>query len=74
MFDQTLKDIEKIFRDVGSYDMSYDEFKQLCRKAWEDDYNYLCIGNSKKRDRGRCCVCNESKNTYTECIPEMIPS
>ena len=32
-FIETLKDIENIFRDVGGYDMSYDEFEQLCRKA-----------------------------------------
>ena len=33
--------------------MSYDEFKQLCRKSWEDDYNYRCIDRSKKRDQGK---------------------
>ena len=24
----------------------------------------------KKRDQGRYCICNESKNNYLECIPE----
>ena len=43
LFNQTLKDIEHIYRDVAGYDMSYDEFKELCRKSWEEDYNYLCI-------------------------------
>ena len=32
LFNQFLKDIENIYRDVGGYDMSYDELKELCRK------------------------------------------
>ena len=28
LFNQTLKDIEHIYRDVGGYDMNYDEFKE----------------------------------------------
>ena len=73
LFNQTLKDIEHIYRDVSGYDMSYDEFKELCRKSWEDDYNYLCIDRSKKRDRGRYCICNESRNTYLEATPQTKP-
>ena len=59
LFNQTLKDIEHIYRDVAGYDMKYDEFKDLCRKSWEEDYNYLCSDRSKKRDQGRYCICNE---------------
>ena len=33
--------------------MSYDEFKEICRKAWEEDCIYLCIDDSKKGDQGR---------------------
>ena len=61
MFNQTLKDIEHIYRDVAGYDMNYDEFKVLCRKSWEEDYNYLYIDRSKKRDQGKYCICKESK-------------
>ena len=32
LFNQTLKDIEHIYRDVAGYDMNYDEFKDLCGK------------------------------------------
>ena len=70
LFTQTLKDIEHIYGDVAGYDMSYDEFKELCRKPWEEDYNYLCINRSKKKKQERYCFCNESKNTYIECTPE----
>ena len=62
LFNQTLKDIEHIYQDVGGYDMSYDEFKELCKKSWEKHYNYLCIDRSKKKEQVRYCICNESKN------------
>ena len=73
LFNQTLRDIEHIYRDVAGYDMNYDEFKDLCRKSWEDDYNYLYIDRSKKRDQGKYCICNESKNTYLEATPQTKP-
>ena len=70
LFNQTLKDIEHIYLYIASYDMNYDEFKELCRKSWDEDYNYLFIDRSKKRDQGRYCICNESKNTYIEATPQ----
>ena len=73
MFNQTLKDIEHIYRDVAGYDMNYDEFKELCRKSWEEDYNYLYIDRSKKRDQGKYCICNESKRIYIEATPQTKP-
>ena len=33
LFQQTLKDVEHIHRDIAGFDMSYEEFKSLCRKA-----------------------------------------
>ena len=50
LFNQTLKDIEHIYRDVAGYDMNYDEFKELCRKSWEEDYNYLFVLIDLKRE------------------------
>ena len=73
LFNQTLKDIEHIYRDVAGYDMNYDEFKELCRKSLDEDYNYLCIDRSKKRDQGKYCICNESKRTYIEATPQTKP-
>ena len=29
--------------------MNYDEFKDLCRKSWDEDSNYLYIDRSKKK-------------------------
>ena len=73
LINQTLKDIEHIYRDVAGYDMNYDEFKDLCRKSWEEDYNYLYIDRSKKKDQGKYCICNESKKTYIEATPQTKP-
>ena len=73
LFNQTLKDFENIYRDVGSYGISYDEIKQICRKSLEEDCNYLCIDRFKKRDQGRYFTCNESKNTNIENTPETKP-
>ena len=31
--------------------MSNDEFEELCRRSWEEVYNYICFDRSKKRDQ-----------------------
>ena len=51
LFNQTLKNIEHTYRDIGGYDMSYDEFKQLCRKSWDEYYNNLCIDRPIRRNK-----------------------
>ena len=73
LFNQTLKDLEHTYRDVAGYDTNYDEYKDLCRKSWEEDYNYHYIDRSKKRDHGKNCICNESKKTYKEATPQTKP-
>ena len=42
LFKQTLRDVQNIYYDIGAYDMKYDEFKQICHKAWSERFNYLC--------------------------------
>ena len=73
LFSQTLKDIDHIYRDASGYDMSYDEFKELCRKSWDEEYKCFCNDRCKKRDEGRYCIYNESKNSYIEYTPETKP-
>ena len=41
LFQQTLKDVEHIHRDIAGFDMSYEEIKSLCREAWNEKFNYL---------------------------------
>ena len=64
LFNQTLKDIEHIYRNVAGYDINYDDFKDLFGKSWEEDYSYFYIDRSKKRDQGKYCICNESKKKH----------
>ena len=53
--------------------MNYDELKELCRKSWEKEYNYIYIDRSKERDQGKYCICNEGKKTYIEATSQTKP-
>ena len=53
--------------------MIYDNFKEMCRVAWGQKFNYLCIDMTKNKNEGKYRIFNESKNTYLECIPETEP-
>ena len=70
IFKQTLHVVQSIYYDIGACDMNYDEFKQMCHKAWDEKYNYLCIDMNKNKNDCKYCIFNESENTYNECIPE----
>ena len=73
LFKQTLKDVQSMYYDIGAYDMKYDEFKEMCHKAWGEKLNYLCIDMTKIKNEGRYRIFNESKTTYIDCIPETEP-
>ena len=62
--------MEYINRDVRGCEMSYDEFKQICRESWKEEYNYLSNNRSKKRVQGSYCIFIERKNTYFDCTPK----
>ena len=67
LFNQTLRDIEILYREV-LVDMIWVmmNIKKIFKRSWEEDYNCLCIERCKKRDQGRYCISNESKSTYIE--------
>ena len=73
LFKQTLRDVQSMYYDIGAYDMKYDEFKEMCHKAWDEKYNYLCIDITKNKNEGKYRIFNESKTTYIDCIPETEP-
>ena len=73
LFKQTLRDVQSMYYDIGAYDMKYDEFKEMCHKAWDEKYNYLCIDMTKNKNEGKYRIFNESKPTYIECICETNP-
>ena len=70
LFKQTLRDVQSMYHDIGAFDMIYDEFKEMCRVAWSEKFNYLCIDMTKNKNDGKYRIFNESKTTYIDCIPE----
>ena len=61
-----------MYHDIGAFEMVYDEFKEMCRVAWSEKFNYLCIDMTKK-NKGKYRIFNENKTTYIDCIPETEP-
>ena len=72
LFQQTLKDVEHIYRDIAGFDMSNDEFKSLCREAWRDNYNYL-INRLEDKNGSKYMICNESNLQYQIFNPQTDP-
>ena len=73
LFKQTLRDVQSMYYGIGAYDMKYDEFKEMCHKAWDERFNYLCIDMTENKNEGKYRIFNESKTTYIDCICETNP-
>ena len=73
LFQQTLKDVEHIHRDISGFDMSYEEFKSLCREAWNEKFNCLLINRLEDKNGSRYRICNESNPNYKIFIPQTDP-
>ena len=71
---QKLRAVENFHREFVACDMSYEEFKQSCRKHWEVEYIYLYVDEAEMKDWGNFCIPNESKVNYIECTLETVPS
>ena len=67
---QTLRGIILINHDMAGLDMNLEEWKQLCRKAREKDYDYLKIERLAKISEGRYNMRKSNKNIFIEAIPE----
>ena len=53
--------------------MNLEKWKQLRRKAWENDYEYLQLNRFAKIGEGRYTIKKCNKPTYTERTPERKP-
>ena len=73
LFQQTLIDVEHIYRDIAGFDMSHDEFKSLCKEAWRDKYNYLIINRLEDKNGSKYMICNESNPQYQVFSPQTDP-
>ena len=65
-----MRDVQCMYQDIGTYDMLYSEYKEMCHKAWSEKFNYLCIDRTKKKKEGIYRIFSESKHTYIDCICE----
>ena len=70
LFKQTLRDVILLFHDITGLDMDLHEWKQPCREAWENEYDYIQIDKVAKIREGIYTIRNYKKNTYIECTPE----
>ena len=41
--------------------MIYNEFKELCRKSWEEEYNYLILIDLKREIKGNIVFVMKAK-------------
>ena len=67
---KTLRVVQSMCRNIGAFDMLYDEFKEMCRVAWSEKLNYLCFDMIKNKNEGYYRIFNKNKTTYIECIFE----
>ena len=43
LFKQTLRDVQSMYCDIGAYDMNYNDFKQMCHKAWDEKKTVIFV-------------------------------
>ena len=71
LFKQTAKTVQNLYSDLGGFDMDYNEFKNLCREAWNKKYSYLKI--NRLDDDEKYTICNESDREYKVFKPKSTP-
>ena len=60
--------VERIHRQLSSTDMLIKEFKQFCHEVWNDDYNFITIDLTKKKNDGKY-----RRNLNTIYLPSTNP-
>ena len=71
---QTLKVVGNSFRGIAGFELSFEELREICKKAWKDkNDDFPCMDKSQKKTYGKNCPCKISKSTPTECVPETNP-
>ena len=73
LFKQTIRDVQSMYYDIGTYEMKYDEFREMSHKSWSERFNYFRIDMTKSKNEGKYRFFNESKSIHIECIPESEP-
>ena len=70
LFKQTLSDIILLFHDIAGSDVNLQERRQLCRKAWEIECDFLQLERIAKKERVDTLLEDVIKTTYTESTHE----
>ena len=70
LFKPTLRDIILQFHDNAGLDMNLEEWRSLCRKAWENSFDYLQTDRFAKTGQDMYTIRNCIKHLYTECTLE----
>ena len=73
LFKQRLRVVQSMYHDIGAFDMIFGHFKEMCRVAWSEKFNYLCFDMTKNKNEGKYRIFNESETTYIDCFPETEP-
>ena len=67
-------------KDIGGYDVKYDEFQEMCRKAWSEKFNHLCINMTNKMKviivfltKGRTYVLNAIPKVNLFSFSNVVP-
>src|SRR5688572_30924589 len=53
LFQQDQKNIDHIYNDHASMDMSKEEFRKLCKTAWEQPHGFLVIDQTSNKNNGK---------------------
>lgn len=53
IFKQDETNLKHIYNEHVGVDMSYDKFKQICKRAWNEKYSFLVINKDQDLNNGR---------------------
>ena len=63
LFEETLRILGNIYRDVTGFDMYCNDFKDSCREAWRhEEIIILYTDRIKIKNDGKNCNSNENRN------------
>ena len=66
LYKQILRAIILLFHDMAGSNRNLQEWKQVCRRAWENEYDYLQKDIFAKTAGSNCTIRNCDKTKYIE--------
>ena len=62
LFRQDLKNVNHVYSDHVSSDMTKEEFRNVCKLAWEKPYGFVVVDLTSNKDNGKYRI---EKNKFT---------